>query len=57
MRTLFTFALLSAIAFSGIAVGQEETEQIGEVAVEATEILNETPASIVDLGPAPSDAD
>jgi len=55
MRTLFTFALLSAIAFSGVAVGQEETDQISVVAVEATETSDETPASIVDLGPAPSD--
>lgn len=57
MRTLFTFALLSAIGFSGVAVGQEENKQVGEIAVEATEIFNETAASIVDLGPAPSDAE
>lgn len=55
MRTLFNFALLSVIAFSGVAVGQEETSQVDEVAVESTEPSNET--SIVDLGPAPSDAE
>ena len=57
MRTLFTIALLSAIAFSGVAVGQEETNQVVEIAGEATETLNETLTSVVDLGLAPSDAE
>ncbi len=57
MRTLFTLALLTAIAFSSIAVGQEETLINGEIAVESAQPLIETPASVVDLGPAPSDAE
>lgn len=58
MRTLFTFALLSAVAFSGVAVGQEETNLVGEVALESTETTDNIQQSIVDLDePAPSDAE
>ena len=60
MRTLFTFGLLSAIAFSGVAVGQEDiVKQIDQIAEKAAETLGETQVSIVDLNdePAPSDAE
>jgi hypothetical protein len=57
MRTLFTFALLSAIAFSGVAVGQEETSQVAEIAVEVAETSSADPVSVIDLGAAPSDAE
>ena len=59
MRTLFTFALLSAIAFSGVAIGQEDIiKQIDQIAEKAAKTFGETPVSIVDLDePAPSDAE
>ena len=59
MRTLFTFALLSAIAFSGVAIGQEDIiKQIDQTAEKAAKTFGETPVSIVDLDePAPSDAE
>lgn len=60
MRTLFTFGLLSAIAFSGVAVGQEDiVKQIDQIAEKAAETLGETQVSIIDLNdePAPSDAE
>ena len=58
MRTLFTFAMLSVIAFSGVAVGQEDVNQINEIAVEAAETFEETQTSVIDLSePAPSDAE
>jgi len=39
MRMLFTFALLSAIAFSGVTVAQETANDVDEIPVAATENL------------------
>ena len=60
MRTLFTFGLLSAIAFSGVAVGQDDVvKQIDKIAEKTAKTVDENPVSIVDLNdePAPSDAE
>ncbi len=57
MRTLFTFAVVTAMTFSGVALGQTETSTSEEIAVEAVESTIETPTSVVDLGPAPSDSE
>ncbi len=58
MRTLFTFTLLAALTFSGVAFAQEAVDQIGEIAVESIETTDESQTSISDAAePAPSDAE
>ena len=59
MRTLFTFTLLSAIAFSGVAVGQEDiTKEIDQIALKAAKTFGDSQVSVIDLDePAPSDAE